>query len=252
MIHSDSLTAYPDILTISIPTEVTLAGILILSGEDGWILEYTVETYNGTSWTTVADIGNATSPIQLIYFPGPVMARKVRINVTQDQPGVNNAGEYTRIHEVYPLFATASSSASSTSGGSSASSSTSTSATDKSTSKKHSNAGAIAAGVIGGVVAAIIVVLAGFLTFRKRWGKGEDDLPEQNSQEFYPLELASGHPHPAENTYEPAGETEHSAAPTELGHRATRNFDSFGITTGRPVHEKPAELANRTSQNMQT
>lgn len=244
MIHSDSLAAYPDILTISIPTAVTLAGIIIVSSEDGWLLTYTVETYNGTDWTTVADIGNTTSPFQLINFLSPVIARKVRINVTQDQSGHGTGGEYTRIHEVYPLFGTLSS----------ASNSTSAPHTDQCTSKRCSNAGAIAGGIVGGVVAIILAALAGFFMLRKRGNKGGNDLPEPKSN-FYPHELAPNNRNPAANTYEAAGETghaTHSATPTELRDHAARNFETADVTNARVVHEKPAELPNRTSHSIES
>lgn len=212
---------YPDILTIDIPAAVTLAGIIILSGEDGWLLAYTVQTYNDSAWTTAAEISNTTSPIQLINFLGPVIATKVRINVTHDQSGHDNNvnDDYTRIHEVYPLFGTMSSSASN---------STSTSSTDKSTSTKCSNAGAIAGGVVGGMAVIILAALAGFFLLIKQRKHGGSDLPEPksdlNPQELYPQELAPGSPHPAANSYEVSGEAEHAtyaATPTELSNHAT-------------------------------
>ena len=245
MIHSDSLAAYPDSLTISIPIAVTLAGIVIVSSEDGWLLTYTVETYNGTDWTTVADIGNTTSPFQLINFLSPIIARKVRITVTQDQSGYGTGGEYTRIHEVYPLFGTLSSSASN---------STSAPHTDQCTCKRCSNAGAIAGGIVGGVVAIILAALAGFFMLRKRGNKGGNDLPEPKSN-LYPQQLAHDNRNPVPNIYEAAGETEratHSATPTELRHHATRNFGTADVTKATLVHEKPVELPNRTSHYIES
>lgn len=249
--NDDSLAAYPDTLTISIPIDVTLTGIFIISGEDGWLSAYTVDTYNGTDWTTVAEIGNATSPLQLINFPSPVIARKVRINVTLDQS--SDVGEYTRIHEVYPLFGTSSSTASEST--STASNSTSTISTQKCTSKKCSNAGAIAAGVIGGAAAAIILVaLAGFFVLRRRRNQDGSDLPEPKSN-LYPQELAPVNSYPAANTYEAAGETGHAAyaaTPTELRNHASLSSGTVGVTKARQVHEKPAELPSRTSQNTES
>lgn len=245
MIYSFSLDAYPDTLTISIPIAVTLTGILIMSAEAGWILAYTVDTYNGSDWTTVASIRNATSPLQLINFLDPVIARKVRINVTQDQPGSNTGGEYTRIDEIYPLFDTSSSSASN---------STSASANDKSTSNKCSNAGAITGGVIGGVVAIMLAALAGLFVIIKRRNKGGSDLPESKS-DLYTQELASGSPYPAASTYEAAGEAElaaYSATPLELSNGATRNFGVVDLTKPKQIHEKPTELPNHISQNVET
>ena len=147
--RSDSIAAYPDSLTISIPIAITLIGIVVVSSENGWLETYYVETYDGTNWRRMDEISNATSPFQLINFLSPAIARKIRINVTQDQAGLK--GEYTRIHEVYPLFDTSLSSALNSSSSLCArnfTSTSSTSSTDKSTSKKCSNTGAIAGGVV--------------------------------------------------------------------------------------------------------
>lgn len=199
---------YPDILTIDIPTPITLAGIIILSGEDGWLLAYTVQTYNGSAWTTAADIPNATSAIQLINFLGPVTATKVRINVTHDQSGHSNQvnQDYTRILEVHPLFGTLSSSTSNST----------------STSKKCPNAGAIAGGVVGGIAVIVVAALAGFLWFIKQREDGASDLPELESDTskrvLYPQELAPGNPHPAANTYEISGDANRYEIPGEAEH----------------------------------
>lgn len=230
---------YPDVLTISIPIEVTLAGIIILSGEDGWLLAYTVETSsltNDSNWTTAAQIQNTTSPIQLINFLTPVIARQVRISVTKDQ----SALEYTRIFEVYPLFGTSSNASNSTA--------------DPSTSKKCSNTEAIAAGVIGGMVAIILAVLAGVFVLKRRGSQGGRELPEPKFEQ-YPQELALGDPRPGLNTHETAAEIGNTAYPaTTLGpnHGATGGIGTVDFNKARQVHEKPAELPNRTSQNMET
>lgn len=204
MIQSDSASVYPDSLTIRLPIAVTLTGIIILSTEFGWLLNYTVETYNGSDWTTAADICNTTGPIQLVNFLGPAIARKVRINVTQDQPGSIDGIEYTRINEVFPLFDSSSSASSSTSTlatnkstpTSATNKSTSTSDTDQSKSIKCSNAGTIAGGVIAGMVAIILAAPAWLFVFRKMGDKGRSDLPE----------LASGNSYPAVNNYSRNGQ----------------------------------------------
>ncbi|MCJ1467265.1 hypothetical protein MMC07_005889 [Pseudocyphellaria aurata] len=260
--NDDTLGGYPDILTVSIPIDVTLTGIIIISGEDGWLSEYTVETSgltNDSGWTTPAQIHNATSPIQLINFLTPVIARQVRISVQL-------AGDYSRIHEVYPLFGTSSSSASSSSASassassSSASSSASNSTADQPAPEKCSNAGTIAAGVIGGMLFIILAVLAGAFLSNKR-GNRDGRVGPEPKFELYPQEIGLGNPQPGLNTLEPAGpaghieNTAYPATAPRLNHLANsspRTVGFNGFNGVRQVHEKPADAPNRTSHEMET
>ena len=99
--NDNTLAAYPDILTITTPSELDLAGITVLSNSDGVPVDFTVETLQNATWSLAGTItGNSAVQIQ-VPFDQPVTALTgIRITVTLDQALAS--GEYTRINEVYP------------------------------------------------------------------------------------------------------------------------------------------------------
>ena len=98
--NDDTSSAYPDILTLTLPTATTLSGITILSSTDGVPVKFTVEALQGGSWEAVATASDNAAVLVQVPFDEPVNAEGIRITVTQVQP--TNLGEYTRISEVWP------------------------------------------------------------------------------------------------------------------------------------------------------
>jgi Bacterial alpha-L-rhamnosidase 6 hairpin glycosidase domain len=98
--NDDTIGAYPDTLTITAPSAVTLPGITILSDTDGVPVDVTVQTWDGSAWQAAATVtGNSAVQI-LVPFAAPVSTTQVLITVTLDQ--ATPQGEFTRINEVWP------------------------------------------------------------------------------------------------------------------------------------------------------
>jgi hypothetical protein len=91
---------YPAWLQITSPTPVTLPGITVLSNSDGVPQDFTVQTWDGSAWTTQATVTGNSDVQRAVAFATPVTTAQVRINVTKDQASAK--GEYTRINEVWP------------------------------------------------------------------------------------------------------------------------------------------------------
>lgn len=95
-----SAATYPAWLQISTPEAVSLPGITVLSNSDGVPQDFTVETWDGSAWTTRATVTGNTAVQRAVRFDAPVSTARVRITVTKDQP--TGKGEFTRINEVWP------------------------------------------------------------------------------------------------------------------------------------------------------
>ncbi|MFJ1584379.1 alpha-L-rhamnosidase C-terminal domain-containing protein [Streptomyces sp. NPDC088197] len=91
---------YPAWLEITSPTPVTLPGITVLSNSDGVPQDFTVETWDGSAWTTRATVTGNSDVRRAVAFSSSVTTARVRITVTKDQS--SGKGEYTRINEVWP------------------------------------------------------------------------------------------------------------------------------------------------------
>lgn len=139
---------------------VTLGGLIVLSNDNGFPLDYIVETYYNQEWTTASSIINSDNPLRYITFP-PRKATQVRITVTRDQ--ITKFLEYTRINEVYPLFANLPSTVSTPSTPCPASASLT-----PCPKPKNSHAGAIAGAVVGGVLGLVIAGLAVCILLKRR------------------------------------------------------------------------------------
>jgi hypothetical protein len=98
--NDDTLAGYPDTLTISTATPISLPGVTVLSSSDGVPQDFTVQTWDGTTWTTAATVSANTQVQRAVPFSSPITTSQVRITVTADQP--TDKGEFTRITEVWP------------------------------------------------------------------------------------------------------------------------------------------------------
>lgn len=110
--NDDTPDAYPDWLTITSPTPVTMPGVTITSvsvppnaaGQPpvaAPIEDFTVATWDGTSWVQQASVTGNTDVTLEVPFPSAVSTTSVRITVTLAPP---QAAPFSRIAEVVPLL----------------------------------------------------------------------------------------------------------------------------------------------------
>ncbi|HWO61787.1 MAG TPA: trehalase family glycosidase [Umezawaea sp.] len=90
---------FPDTLTLTTPTPVTLNGIGFQSIVDGVVTDFTIQTWTGTTWTTQSTITNNTDLTRWIPFAQPVTTTQLRFTSTASQP---QNGNYTRVAELTP------------------------------------------------------------------------------------------------------------------------------------------------------
>lgn len=136
-----------------------------------------METFNGSGWALEATVTNCEGPLRYIPFTRPVKTTQLQIVVTDEQDG-----GFTRIHEVYPVFAIG---ASNTTGSNPTPSTTKPFDTTEASAVPSSflsvchnspqissaNVGAIIGGVLGGIVLILFLALAAlsaYIFFRKR------------------------------------------------------------------------------------
>lgn len=143
---------------------MTLDGLILLSHNDGWPLNYTVETsVNGASWTVAATVDLSNVVLRVIRFDkGPLSLKQLRVKVTA------SLGGYTRIAELSPIYAAAAFSNSTTDNPLSTPGNPLSTPTPQSTSSQSkSNTAGITAGVLGGV-AGILLAILGYLLWLLR------------------------------------------------------------------------------------
>lgn len=163
---------YPDIFSLKIGSVVTLDGLMLLSPNGGWPLNYTVETsLNGASWTLAATVRLSNFALRFIRFDNaPLNVKQLRINVTAA------LGDYTRIAELSPVYAATTSSNSTAKDPLSTSTPSSTTTTISSTPlstslQKKPNPVGIIGGVLGGVAGILIAALGYFLWLLRKQRK---------------------------------------------------------------------------------
>jgi alpha-L-rhamnosidase len=91
---------YPATLTITSPSAVTLPGIAFASFPDGVPVNFTVATWNGSTWVQQAQITGNDQVYRWMPFTAPVTTSKVQLTVTLDQN--TSSGEFTRVAELDP------------------------------------------------------------------------------------------------------------------------------------------------------
>lgn len=97
--NDDTPGGFPDTLTVTSPTSISLNGVGFASIVDGVPTDFTVQTFDGTTWTTQAQVSGNTALARWIPFSSNVSATSVRIVVTASQP---QNGNFTRIAELTP------------------------------------------------------------------------------------------------------------------------------------------------------
>lgn len=174
--NDDTLDEFPDGLTIIPPNLVTLRGLTIISGVDGWITDYSINAVlaNG-SLAEVANVRDASNILTTATFPGPLGLTQFTVYVRNATiAGANPL--FSRINEVYPLYADdATTSTTSSSSSASATSSPTTSSTSgpPASGSSSDHTGAIVGGVVGGVVALSILAVIAWFTLKKRRQRGK-------------------------------------------------------------------------------
>lgn len=98
---------------------------MLLSGTDGWLRDYTVETsLDGLSWNLSATVKASTVVLRYIKFDnGPLDAKKLRVIITAAK------NDFSRIHELSPVYAAVSADTTTTKSSPSPSPSTTTTTT---------------------------------------------------------------------------------------------------------------------------
>lgn len=169
-----STKPYPDIFTLSLGSIVNLEGIMLLSGSDGWIRNYTVETsQDGGSWVLASTVTLSDVVLRFIRFDnGPLDVKQLRVNITAAMAG------YSRISELRPVYAAAASASKSNSNATinplvetsttTAPTTVTTTTTPRTPSGTNSNTIGIIAGVLGGLAGILLGVLAYFLWLMRK------------------------------------------------------------------------------------
>ncbi len=94
--NDDTQGQYPDTLTVSAPSAVSLHGVGFASISDGVPTDFTVQAWDGSQWVTEATVSGNSSLGRWIPFASPVTTTQVRVVVTGTQDG------FTRIAELSP------------------------------------------------------------------------------------------------------------------------------------------------------
>jgi hypothetical protein len=97
--NDDTSGAFPDTLTVTAPSPVTLTGVGFASIVDGVPTDFTVQTWDGSQWTTQATVTANDALYRWIAFPAAVTTSQVRVVVSADQ---TQNGDFTRVAELTP------------------------------------------------------------------------------------------------------------------------------------------------------
>jgi hypothetical protein len=97
--NDDTPGQFPDTLTVTAPSAVTLNGVGFASIVDGVPTDFTVQTWDGTGWAVQATVSGNSALYRWIPFTAPVNATQVRVVVTASQ---TQNGNFTRIAELTP------------------------------------------------------------------------------------------------------------------------------------------------------
>lgn len=91
--NDDNQNAFPDSLTVTSPTAVTLDSVALVSHPDGVPTDFTVQTWDGSQWTTEATVEGNSAPDLRIPFNDPVTTTQVRVVITGTQDGWSRVAE---------------------------------------------------------------------------------------------------------------------------------------------------------------
>jgi hypothetical protein len=98
--NDDTIAAFPDTLTITVPQPRSMSGITVISNSDGVPTDFTVDVWVNGAWQNAATVSDNDVIQRAVPFATTFSTTQVRITVTavQDTP----RGAFTRINEVWP------------------------------------------------------------------------------------------------------------------------------------------------------
>lgn len=85
--NDDTQGQYPDTLTVTTPSPLTLHGVGLASVSDGVPTDFTVQAWDGSQWVTEATVAHNSALDRWIPFASPVTTAQVRVVVTGTQDG---------------------------------------------------------------------------------------------------------------------------------------------------------------------
>ena len=97
--NDDTPGQFPDTLTVTASGPVSLTGVGFASIGDGVPTDFSIQTFDGSTWTTRAQITGNTAVTRWIPFDAGVTTDRVRIVVTGSQ---QQNGNFTRVVELTP------------------------------------------------------------------------------------------------------------------------------------------------------
>jgi hypothetical protein len=97
--NDDTSGQFPDTLTVTSPSAVTMRGVAFASMPDGVPTDFVVQTWDGSAWSTQAEVSGNAALTRWIPFGGPVTTTQVRVVVSADQ---TQNGAFTRVAELTP------------------------------------------------------------------------------------------------------------------------------------------------------
>jgi hypothetical protein len=97
--NDDTPGAFPDTLTVTAPTAVTLHGIGFASIVDGVPTDFSVQTWDGSTWVTQAQVTGNSDLYRWITFRQAVTTTQVRLVITASQ---TQNGNFSRVVELAP------------------------------------------------------------------------------------------------------------------------------------------------------
>jgi alpha-L-rhamnosidase len=97
--NDDTAGAFPDWITITSPISLELNAITIVSQGDGVIVDYTVDTWDGSVWVQQGCVTGNSDIARVVTFAAPVTTKGLQITVTSSQ--MQN-GNFTRITAIEP------------------------------------------------------------------------------------------------------------------------------------------------------
>ncbi|MFE9809759.1 alpha-L-rhamnosidase C-terminal domain-containing protein [Streptomyces sp. NPDC005227] len=98
--NDDTLGAFPDTLTITVPAAREMSGITLISNSDGVPTGFTVDAWKDDVWQTVATVKDNDVIQRAVPFASKVTTTRIRITVTGVQD--TSKGAFTRVNEVWP------------------------------------------------------------------------------------------------------------------------------------------------------
>jgi alpha-L-rhamnosidase len=93
--NDDDQNVFPDTMTVTAPSPLTLNGVGLASFPDGVPTAFAIQAWNGSQWVTRAEVSGNSDGARWIPFTSPVTTTRVRVVVTATQDGFSRIAELT-------------------------------------------------------------------------------------------------------------------------------------------------------------